>query len=102
MVVGFPPFYDEEQPKETLFQRIKTENPKWKFMISPVLKDLLSKLMEKKRTNRLGHSGAQSVRNHPWFAGVQWEGIIKKSVKPLFVPTLKGEEDVNYFEKEFT
>jgi serine/threonine protein kinase len=90
MVVGLPPFYDDEQPKEMLFHRIKNEAPKWKFMISPVLKDLLSKLMDKKRVNRLGHQGAQSVRNHPWFSSVNWEAILKKTVKAQFVPLLKG------------
>lgn len=71
-------------------------------MINPILKDLLSKLMDKKRANRLGHGGAQYVRNHPWFSSVNWEGIIKKTVNAPFVPILKSEEDVNYFENEFT
>lgn len=67
MVVGVPPFYEEDQPREKLFQRIKSEPPKWMFSISPVLKDLLSKLLDKNKVSRLGSKGAESIKNHPWF-----------------------------------
>jgi hypothetical protein len=71
-------------------------------MVGKELKDLLMKLLDKKRQTRLGHQGAQSVKSHPWFSGINWESILKKTIKPLFVPALKSEEDVCCFEREFT
>jgi serine/threonine protein kinase len=78
MVTGFPPFYEEEQPKEVLLHRIKTEQPKWKFMVGKELKDLLMRLLDKNRQKRLGHLGAQTVKDHPWFKGVKWEVLLRR------------------------
>lgn len=90
MVTGLPPFYEEEQPKEMLLQRIKNENPKWKFSIGKELKDLLAGLLEKDRHKRLGSQGAQSVKDHSWFRDVQWEALLRKELKAPFVPVLRS------------
>ncbi|XP_027923208.1 protein phosphatase 2C and cyclic nucleotide-binding/kinase domain-containing protein isoform X2 [Vigna unguiculata] len=37
--------------------------------------DLISKLLEVEENNRLGSQGPDSVKSHPWFNGIDWEGI---------------------------
>ncbi|XP_061357967.1 protein phosphatase 2C and cyclic nucleotide-binding/kinase domain-containing protein isoform X1 [Gastrolobium bilobum] len=42
---------------------------------SPEAVDLISKLLEVDENTRLGSQGTDSVKSHPWFNGVEWEGI---------------------------
>ncbi|XP_072985418.1 protein phosphatase 2C and cyclic nucleotide-binding/kinase domain-containing protein isoform X2 [Typha latifolia] len=42
---------------------------------SPEVVDLLTKLLEVDETIRLGSSGADSVKAHSWFDGIDWKGI---------------------------
>ncbi|KAF2283025.1 hypothetical protein GH714_043392 [Hevea brasiliensis] len=37
--------------------------------------DLITKLLEVDEDKRLGCLGPDSVKSHPWFAGIDWEGI---------------------------
>lgn len=43
-----------------------------------------------------------NIKSHPWFSTVDWEKLIRKEVKPLFVPIIHSESDVSHFDKEFT
>jgi serine/threonine-protein kinase RIM15 len=40
--------------------------------MSPDAKDLISKLMIRNPMTRLGFNGAQEIKDHPFFAGVNW------------------------------
>ncbi|KAK7314428.1 hypothetical protein VNO77_32951 [Canavalia gladiata] len=42
---------------------------------SPEAVDLISKLLEVEENSRLGSQGPDSVKSHPWFNGIEWEGI---------------------------
>ncbi|KAJ1378963.1 RmlC-like jelly roll fold [Sesbania bispinosa] len=42
---------------------------------SPEAIDLISKLLEVEENTRLGSQGPDSVKSHPWFNGIEWEGI---------------------------
>ncbi|KAK9026920.1 hypothetical protein V6N11_066778 [Hibiscus sabdariffa] len=43
--------------------------------LSPEAVDLITKLLEVDENERLGSHGSTSVKNHPWFDGVDWKGI---------------------------
>ncbi|XP_058114463.1 protein phosphatase 2C and cyclic nucleotide-binding/kinase domain-containing protein isoform X1 [Magnolia sinica] len=43
---------------------------------SPEVVDLIMKLLEVDETVRLGSKGPDSVKNHQWFEGIDWKGII--------------------------
>lgn len=47
--------------------------------LSPEAVDLITKLLEVDENQRLGSQSAASVKSHPWFAGIDWEGIRNKS-----------------------
>eukprot|EP01018_Ginkgo_biloba_P033871 Gb_14360 [translate_table: standard] len=42
--------------------------------------DLLKKLLEVDENVRLGCKGADSVKNHPWFKGMDWNGFLERCV----------------------
>ncbi len=70
------------------------ENPK---SMSMELRDLIWKLLAKEPEKRLGHKGADQVKSHSFFKGINWDDVLKKKLKAPFVPTLNSEEDVRYF-----
>ena len=48
--------------------------------------------------NRLGRNGAQEIREHPFFTGVDWNSI--RNIDAPFVPHLKSVTDTSYFPTE--
>jgi hypothetical protein len=38
------------------------------------------------------------VLNHPWFVGVDWDGVFKKEVPPPWTPEIKDILDDSYFD----
>lgn len=45
--------------------------------------------------NRLGRDGAQQIKEHPFFAGVDWTTI--RQIDAPFIPALKSITDTSYF-----
>lgn len=39
---------------------------------------------------------------HAFFADINWTKLLKREIRPPFVPQLKNADDVEYFSKEFT
>ncbi|CAK9236136.1 unnamed protein product [Sphagnum troendelagicum] len=86
MVYGKTPFKSENGRKET-FYNILTKTPEIPGPMSP-LKDLLQKLLKKEPVERLGNSGADEIKNHPFFEGVQWNALQFVSRPPCVPPPL--------------
>ncbi|OWK04549.1 hypothetical protein Celaphus_00002356, partial [Cervus elaphus hippelaphus] len=49
-----------------------------------------------------GEKDAEDVKKHPFFRLIDWSALMDKKVKPPFVPTIRGREDVSNFDDEFT
>ena len=41
--------------------------------------------------------GGEEVRNHAWFYGTNWEGLLSEQVVPPFRPDIKSETDIHWF-----
>lgn len=55
--------------------------------MSDELKDIITKLLDKDPATRLGSNGdADEIVNHPWFAGFNWESLLKKQMEAPFTP----------------
>jgi len=102
MLTGLPPFYTSD--REELFDRIKFGQIKFPSNFSPSVKDLLNGLFIKDPDKRLGSGvdGAKNIKSHTWFSGVKWDALLKKEIKPPFIPVIAGEFDVSNFDPEFT
>ena len=67
-------------------------------------KDLIQHLLVVNPQKRLGHGpdGTQNIKKHPFFKGINWEDAKKKKIKPPFIPKLKSDIDLRYFDVMFT
>lgn len=102
MLTGLPPFYTPN--REELFQKIKYYALKYPPYLSPNARSLLDGLFQKESSKRLGSgtNGAEEIKAHPWFQGVDWDVIINKQIKAPFIPVIKNDVDVSNFDAEFT
>lgn len=101
MLVGIPPFYTNN--RQELFERIKFSSPKYPPHLSKRAKDLLESLLKKDPAKRQGTNGdAQSIKNNPWFEGVNWKALFDKQYEAPFTPRINNEFDLSNFDPEFT
>ena len=42
------------------------------------------------------------MKSQPFFQHLNWRDLYDKKIKPPFVPTLMGDDDVSNFDPEFT
>eukprot|EP00051_Salpingoeca_urceolata_P010607 m.130086 g.130086 ORF g.130086 m.130086 type:complete len:1456 (+) comp16777_c2_seq1:356-4723(+) len=99
LLFGDTPFYSETMVGT--YGAILNHNPdKMKFPedfeVSEPAQDLVRKLLCK-RDKRLGSGprGVEDIKDHPFFAGVDWEGL-RSHVAP-FVPEIDSEVDASNF-----
>ncbi|KAF4354146.1 hypothetical protein F8388_004158 [Cannabis sativa] len=93
MLVGYPPFYSDE-PMSTA-GRTHLKFPE-EARLSPEAKDLISKLLCNV-DQRLGTKGADEIKAHPWFNGIEWDKLYQ--MKAAFIPEVNDELDTQNFEK---
>ena len=67
-------------------------------------KNLISQLLVPNPKKRLGYGedDAQKIKEHKYFEGINWEDAWNKKLTPPFIPELKSETDLSYFDKIFT
>lgn len=94
-LVGVPPF-SASTPSE-IFDKILRRDILWpNSMLSEDARDLINKLLSTDPSNRLGSNGPEEVKEHPFFAGISWETILRDEAP--FTPTLEGQTDSSFFE----
>ncbi|TYZ65425.1 hypothetical protein PybrP1_011704 [[Pythium] brassicae (nom. inval.)] len=75
------------------------------FGLSPEVKSIIAGLLERDPTYRLGcrpGAGVQDIKNHAFFAEIDWELLESRGVKPPFKPRVRGPTDIQNFDREFT
>ena len=102
MLTGAPPFTGTN--RKIITDRVIKGKLQLKKYLTPNAKDILQRLLNRNVKKRLGYGpkDAESVKNHRFFTGVDWEQVLKKSQPPPFQPSLKSEDDVSNFDDEFT
>lgn len=79
-----------------------TEEIEWpeeeEWQVRDDAKDLIQQLLTHDPIERLGTAGAQEVKEHCFFKGLDWESLLRQ--KAEFVPHLENEEDTSYFDSE--
>jgi len=63
-------------------------------------KSILIGLLERDPNRRL--ADATIIKNHLYFKGTDWDKILRKEVKPPFIPPVKGKLDVSLVDPTFT
>ncbi|KAH6593831.1 hypothetical protein BASA50_007057 [Batrachochytrium salamandrivorans] len=100
MILGLPPFYDENT--NVMYRKILQDDLKFTDEISPAAIDLLTKLLNRDNTARLGANGAQEIKSHPFFAEVDWRKLMGRKYAPPFRPNVASATDTSNFDEEFT
>ena len=101
MIAGLPPFYDTNV--QTMYRKIMEAPLHFPEHFWPETKSLLSGMLQRDVTKRLGYRGANEIKAHPFFRGVDWDAVMAKKIEPMFRPPApKDENDVRNFESEFT
>jgi len=98
MLVGYAPFcskHTNEVCFKVLHYQSYLQFPE-QVKISNLAKDLIIKLITDSDM-RLGKNGSEEIKSHPFFKGINWKKI--REMKPPFIPNLKSDSDVKYFEK---
>ena len=97
MLIGHTPFYSKTI-NEVCYMIINHQKfltfPK-RSKISDCAKDLLIKLLSDSNS-RIGKNGVNEIKDHPFFKGINWNKI--KDMKPSFIPQIKSDCDVQYFD----
>ena len=99
MMIGYPPFFSNSS-SETCRKILNWKNtlniPK-EANISNEAIDILKNLITSE-DKRLGYHGADEVKNHPFFKGINWDNI-KECFDPPFIPELQNDYDTKYFDE---
>lgn len=102
MLAGYPPFYDDNP--FGIYEKILSGKIEWAKHIDAIAKDIIKKLLVQDRTKRLGNmkvrlllltlqlkltisffckktqSGADDVKRHRWFKGVDWQEVVQRKL----------------------
>lgn len=67
---GLPPFYDEDVNK--MYQRILTDPLQFPEDMQPDAKSIMTGLLSRDPSKRLGVNGAEEIKRHPFFKSIDW------------------------------
>lgn len=56
--------------------------------ISDNAKDIITKLLHKNPSKRLGANGDQEIQQHQWFSKIDWKLLIEKKLNTPFKPKI--------------
>ena len=72
--------------------------------VSDEAQDLITKLLIINPLKRLGYGedGANKIKQHPYFKGINWDDAWNLKLKPPFIPNLSHETDLKYFDNMIT
>ncbi|XP_020511497.2 microtubule-associated serine/threonine-protein kinase 3 isoform X3 [Labrus bergylta] len=96
-LVGCVPFFGDT-PEELFGQVVSDEIiwPEGDDALPPEAQDLITRLLRQSPLDRLGTGGASDVKHHPFFLGLDWNGLLRQ--KAEFIPQLEAEDDTSYFD----
>jgi serine/threonine protein kinase len=72
--------------------------------ISEEAQDLIQNLLIFEPNLRLGSGadGGEKIKSHKFFKDINWQDVWDRKLEPPFVPKLKNEQDLKYFDSSFT
>ncbi|CEP09427.1 hypothetical protein [Parasitella parasitica] len=94
MVVGRAPFIDKNPVN--LYQKILECRIDWPQDMSAELKDLLQNLLT---ADIEGRFTSKKIKKHAWFSDINFDQVLKRKVKPPYIPKVKDDGDTTCFAK---
>jgi serine/threonine-protein kinase RIM15 len=96
-IFGIPPFHAESPEK--VFDNVISRRIDWhedEMEVSVEAHDLMNRLMCSDPNQRLGARGADEVKKHAFFAGIDWDTLV--TTEASFVPEVTDPESTDYFD----
>jgi serum/glucocorticoid-regulated kinase 2 len=59
-------------------------------------------MLERDPNKRLGRLGVHEIKEHPFFAPINWTDLVAGHVTPLWKPPVLGDDDTANFDEAFT
>lgn len=104
MLTGWPPFYDKNLRRmcEAILKAELAFPPG--CTASPEARDLIRNLLARDPAARLGTraGGADEIKSHPFFRGIDWARLDAKALEPPFKPSVSSDTDITNFDASFT
>ena len=96
-------FYNSKNIYDYNFRSFSSINFE-KLNISKNAESLIKALLQENPINRLGYGekDSESIKEHNFFEGINWNEVYNKRYIPDFIPDLRNEMDLKYFDKNFT
>ncbi|KAL7924303.1 protein kinase [Trichoderma austrokoningii] len=96
MLTGIPLFFDESG--EEIRRKILSPEPiQVSEALPPSARDIITRLLEREPNHRLGaKGGASEVKEHPFFAGIEWPRLLQRNYEAPFKPDF---EPVSHFQQ---
>lgn len=79
LYTGFPPFYADT--KTELYDLVRAGVIRFPKNTPETFRDIIKKLLCQNPEKRLGFErDAESIKEHPWFAEVDWEEVLERKL----------------------
>ena len=86
-----------------MYQKILNDPLVFGDEISPQARSILTKLLDRDPTRRLGVNGADEIKSHPFFSqNIDFDKLLQKKIQPPFKPSVASPVDVSNFDTVFT
>lgn len=94
MLAGLPPWYDADHNKmyDQIVNSPLSLHPKH---IRGAARELLTALLRKTPHERLGWAGAHELREHSFFAPIDWHKLERQQVTPPWKPIVDSASDTS-------
>lgn len=106
LLTGLPPFYTND--KKQLFHNILRGQLVIPEYLSETARDLITRLLMRDPKKRLGSGpdGDKEIMDHPFFAKIDWEKLMRRELSPPYKPKFDGHgkdiPDTSNFPQAFT
>lgn len=89
MLSGLPPYYDENT--DIMYKKILQDPLVFGEDISPAAQSILTGLLTRDPSKRLGVNGADEIKKHPFFAkNLDFDLLLRKKIQPPFKPSVSS------------
>ncbi|KAG8942505.1 hypothetical protein FRC00_011795 [Tulasnella sp. 408] len=97
MLTGLPPFYDDNEYE--MYRKILQDPLRFGDDVGPDARSLLTAVLTRDPSQRLGANGADEIKKHPFFSKhIDFEKLLAKNIQP----PVAGVLYTSYFEQAFT
>jgi len=102
MITGLPPFFNTNV--HVMYEKIMRAPLTFPAYVSPEAQSLLTGLLQRNPAQRIGGGSrdAEELKEHPFFASINWTALENKEITPPFRPFTKdGATDTSNIDEEF-